>query len=267
MALYDFEDLVRQTDLTHVQVSNSTTINNLSDYYNTDWNLNYYLTQNRTLTKVDGEYIASNVGTDYYYLFQFKTRQKIQKISLDLKIPTYSGNAYTLFHIRTWDIVNGSNVNGTRFALQKHTSKSSNIDVLIDVNKTDYGHYEKTFSEATDVILFGIYCDVGEFRFKNLKVETAITSNGGGATHIAKRTGLLKDLSSYTSDILMVSGGGGGGLLVGEDIYAGKDAGGISGSGNNSANQTTGYAFGQGESGTNVSGGGAGLYGGYKGGS
>lgn len=92
------------------------------------------------------------------------------------------------------------------------------------------------------------------------------TSNGGGATHIAKVTGQLKDLSSNLSDILMVSGGGGGGLIIGEDTYAGKDAGGISGSGNNSADQTTGYAFGQGESGEDVSGGGGGLYGGYKGG-
>lgn len=92
-----------------------------------------------------------------------------------------------------------------------------------------------------------------------------ITSNGGGATHIAKRTGQLKDLSSYTSDILIVSGGGGGGLLSGETDYSGKEAGGISGSGDNSADQSTGNAFGQGESGTNVSGGGSGLYGGYKG--
>ena len=92
------------------------------------------------------------------------------------------------------------------------------------------------------------------------------TSNGGGATHIAKVTGQLKDLSSNLSDILIVSGGGGGGLLVGETSYTGKEAGGISGSGDNSANQSTGYAFGQGESGTDVSGGGSGLYGGYKGG-
>jgi len=91
------------------------------------------------------------------------------------------------------------------------------------------------------------------------------TSNGGGATHIAKRTGQLKDLSSYTSDILIVSGGGGGGLLVGETVYTGKEAGGISGSGDNSANQSTGNAFGLGESGTDVSAGGGGLYGGYKG--
>lgn len=91
------------------------------------------------------------------------------------------------------------------------------------------------------------------------------TSNGGGATHIAKVTGQLKDLSSNLSDILMVSGGGGGGLLVGDTDYSGKEAGGISGSGDNSADQTTGNAFGLGESGTNISGGGSGLYGGYKG--
>lgn len=94
-----------------------------------------------------------------------------------------------------------------------------------------------------------------------------VTSNGGGATHIAKRAGLLSSIgASNLSDILMVSGGGGGGLIIGEDTYAGKDAGGISGNGNNSANQTTGYAFGQGESADGVSGGGGGLYGGYKGG-
>ena len=91
------------------------------------------------------------------------------------------------------------------------------------------------------------------------------TSNGGGATHIAKVTGQLKDLSSNLSDILIVSGGGGGGMLIGDTAYPGADAGGISGSGDNSADQTTGNAFGQGESGTNVSGGGGGLYGGYKG--
>ena len=88
------------------------------------------------------------------------------------------------------------------------------------------------------------------------------TSNGGGATHIAKVTGQLKDLSA--SNILLVSGGGGGGLLSGETEIAGADAGGISGSGSNSGNQSSGYAFGQGESGTNKSGGGGGYYGGYK---
>lgn len=75
------------------------------------------------------------------------------------------------------------------------------------------------------------------------------TSNGGGATHIAKRTGQLKDLSSNLSDILIVSGGGGGGMLIGDTAYPGADAGGIAGNSDNSADQTTGYAFGQGENG------------------
>lgn len=105
----------------------------------------------------------------------------------------------------------------------------------------------------------------GEYWRKGGESVAEYTSNGGGATHIAKVTGQLKDLSSNLSDILMVSGGGGGGLLVGETDYSGKEAGGISGSGDNSADQSTGNAFGQGESGTDVSGGGSGLYGGYKG--
>ena len=103
------------------------------------------------------------------------------------------------------------------------------------------------------------------YAFSGAEPVATYTSNGGGATHIAKVTGQLKDLSSNLSDILMVSGGGGGGYIVGENAYNGADAGGISGSGSNSANQSTGYAFGQGESGTNKSGGGGGLYGGYKG--
>jgi len=46
--------------------------------------------------------------------------------------------------------------------------------------------------------------------------KTKIIANGGGATHIAKATGQLKDLSSNLSDILIASGGGGGGFLMSE---------------------------------------------------
>ena len=47
------------------------------------------------------------------------------------------------------------------------------------------------------------------------------TSNGGGATHIAKVTGQLKDLSA--SNILLISGGGGGGLLLGDSGWHGTE--------------------------------------------
>lgn len=83
------------------------------------------------------------------------------------------------------------------------------------------------------------------------------STTGGGATHIATSTGILRDLSA--SNLIIVSGGGGGA----SENYIGADAGGISGSGANSGNQTTGYMFGQGEYSLSGAGGGGGLYGGH----
>ena len=68
--------------------------------------------------------------------------------------------------------------------------------------------------------------------------------------------------SAFTSLTAQVST-----MVTDDSAMSGADAGGISGSGSNSGNQSSGYAFGQGESGTNVSGGGGGYYGGEKGGS
>ena len=154
----------------------------------------------------------------------------------------------------------------------KNTTVSSNVGgtCTIKASNDDYNVWfvstGATASGDVECLVPYFYSTSEWDAYIQIYVPPAIVANGGGATHIAKRTGLLKDLSSYTSNILLVAGGGGGGLIIGEDTYAGKDAGGISGSGNNSANQTTGYAFGQGESGEGVSGGGGGLYGGYKGG-
>lgn len=83
------------------------------------------------------------------------------------------------------------------------------------------------------------------------------STTGGGATHIATSTGILRDLSA--SNLIIVSGGGGGA----SENSNGADAGGISGSGANSGNQTTGYMFGQGEYSLSGAGGGGGLYGGH----
>ena len=107
-------------------------------------------------------------------------------------------------------------------------------------------------------VIVGIEADT--CYINNEPVATDIIGTGGGATHIAKVTGALSALSSNLSDVLIVAGGGGGGLVADGTPTTGANAGGISGSGNNSANQSTGYAFGQGE----ASGGGGGLYGGYK---
>ena len=89
---------------------------------------------------------------------------------------------------------------------------------------------------------------------------TDIIGTGGGATHIAKVTGLLSSLSSNLSDVLIVAGGGGGGMIYENTAYRGADAGGITGNSDTSGNQSIGYSFGQGES----PGGGGGYHGGYS---
>ena len=93
--------------------------------------------------------------------------------------------------------------------------------------------------------------------------------NGGGATHISFRTGLLSSLSSYKADILIVAGGGGGG-----GYFRGGwgHGGGMIGARANNASggtQTTGGTTSGSGIGINGSSGsfGAGGYGGYESGS
>ena len=173
-----------------------------------------------------------------------------------------AGQSWSTFNVDNFQV----NYSGVRSHPLKQTT-SANYDKIFP-----YHYTNGVQSSVSDTYTFSglglpIFYDADEYiSYISNPYVSAITSNGGGATHIAKVTGQLKNLSSNLSDVLIVSGGGGGGIIVGEDTYAGKDAGGVSGSGNNSGNQSTGYAFGQGESGEGYSGGGGGMYGGYKGG-
>jgi len=110
-----------------------------------------------------------------------------------------------------------------------------------------------------------------------------IYGSGGGATHIAKKIGLLSSLSSETDQILIVSGGGGGARTQPNynDYSAGARRGnGGSGGGKvalhynqagvsswseattNAGTQTSGYSFGQGETSIGNGAGGGGYFGG-----
>jgi len=100
--------------------------------------------------------------------------------------------------------------------------------------------------------------------------------SGGGATHIATKSGLLTSLENYKSSILIVSGAGGGASYSSYGLYgarSGGSGGGIEGnkgtaiyttSYSNGGTQTSGGAFGAGGWRTLWSTGGAG--GGYYGG-
>ena len=117
---------------------------------------------------------------------------------------------------------------------------------------------------------------------------TRTGSSGGGATHIATRSGTLAEMGN-TGGLLIVAGGGGGaadgdGLTSGGAGSGGTGGGASGGSGIGSSGWTTaggtqssGYAFGQGQTGINAwadydgganyacnaaGGGGGGLYGG-----
>ena len=92
------------------------------------------------------------------------------------------------------------------------------------------------------------------------------SGGGGGATHIAiANMGELKNYALNQNEILIVAGGGGGGD---GNILGGGYGGGISGgnvTGGDGGTQSSGYAFGLGQSmgSSDGSGGGGGWYGGY----
>ena len=103
--------------------------------------------------------------------------------------------------------------------------------------------------------------------------------SGGGATHIALKSGLISVLENYKEEILMVSGGGGGACGSSTAVlYNGGSGGGFMGTSLNSivtsgnqntsgvdANNRTTSSFGQGGLAVNEGGGGGGFYGGGSG--
>lgn len=272
----DLSQLQKNGDATHYKVASSWTIQDLSQYFGTDWNLALKTTDNSVILANDTNgYLYQNLindnQTDYsFFFFPLKNEIKLLKIKIDARCESYNqGTGYFGSDLCSMGVLlNNSQQSGSpnqRVITWTKTTASTVDDIKLEVDDTDWHTYERTLSTPIVGDYFGFFMLKGIWRVKNIELTIPETSNGGGATHIAKVTGQLKDLSSNLSDILMVSGGGGGGLIVGETAYTGKEAGGISGSGDNSADQSTGNAFGLGESGTNLSGGGSGLYGGYKG--
>lgn len=143
---------------------------------------------------------------------------------------------------------------------------SINSSLFINVGSTDLKHCDN----ATSGSCKGGYNGGGNSHYRTLEMWGA----GGGATHIATRSGLLSTLENYKSDILIVSGGGGGSYNI-----SGSNAGGYVGQngsnrdgfstafGGNQEKGGAGYvngSFGSGGSCTdaNCAGGGGGFYGG-----
>ena len=103
--------------------------------------------------------------------------------------------------------------------------------------------------------------------------NVTFAGGGGGATHVAFKTGKLSELSGDIDKIIIVAGGGAGAYSYSGKNWNGNNGGGYTGgySNNNSSyagNQEKGYAFGAGgatvDSSNNYAGAGGGYYGGYS---
>ena len=97
----------------------------------------------------------------------------------------------------------------------------------------------------------------GGIRNNGREYELNYGRSGGGATHIATKSGILSDLKYFNSDILIVSGGGGSGNHRSEGYGDGNggSGGGFIGNDGYSVNHTNGYGHGYGTGGTQSTGG------------
>ena len=143
-----------------------------------------------------------------------------------------------------------------------------NKDQTLYINVGGQGEKGSTMHNAK-----GGYNGGGNATSDNIDDESA--GGGGGATHVALVSGELKDLSNNQSSVIIVAGGGGGGAW-----YSAPSAGGFRSYSNNYstssvATQSSGFAFGLGQSAPDltpgvstlsedgVAGAGGGFYGGY----
>ncbi len=232
-------------------------------------------------------------GTYYvYYDFNGKIlRRKVQVLELD-KTFDYTGSeqTYTVkldgkYKLEVWGAQGGS-YNSEYYGGYGGYSVGT---IELKKNQMIYvyvGGQGTILNDNSDYIPGGFN---GGGRGAN-KDANVISTSGGGATHVATRSGLLSSLEGYKDNILIVSAGGGGtsyqsgtysGVGGSGGGYVGSDgtntmtdykpgAGGTQSSGGNSGggvanNQERGTSgsFGQGGNGNYYSGGGgAGLYGG-----
>ena len=152
---------------------------------------------------------------------------------------------------------------------------SKNTEIFINVGKS--GNYcigEGCVSEIA-------YNGGGSCKALHGYISNSSCGSGGGATHIAFKSGLLSTLESNKSDILMVSGGGGGannanypynyanggsggGFKGNSGVYTGAQDFYVNGAGGKGGTQISGNSFGIGScnNGYTKVGGGGGYYGG-----
>ena len=219
--------------------------------------------EGRTISDSSWIRTAQNISKigDYYVTFRSVSNSGL----------TSSASNYTHLNIVkeiTFDYTGGEQVytipyNGT-YRLEVWGAQGGNISTYIG----GFGGYSTgrvTLNKSSK-----LYINVGGTTSNNVGGYNGGGSNtpaqfqagfgiaGGGATHIAKNSGLLYTLENNKSSILIVAGGGGGANHRGEEYGDGNggSGGGYIGNPGASINYSNGYGHGYGLGGTQTSGGG-----------
>ena len=224
---------------------------------------------NQTLNKIE---IAKGAGNWYLHVLAVdKEGNKIEQVS-DNYVTVgeyadfdYTGNEQTAnllpgtYKLETWGAAGGYAYDIDRKTGDGGYGGYSTGNITFENKTTVYINVggEGESNKQTENAKGGYNGGSDSTKWANKDGTGLYTGGGGGATHIAKKTGLLKDLESDIDEILIVSGAGGGGdyYPLWNNCSTGGSGGGISGNNavtsesngrreNTAGMQSSGYAFG-----------------------
>ena len=236
--------------------------------------------------KYDNEYNKDlefkNIKDEKYKTDLEEYYKELEKYNSSLSVIDFDYTGYEqeyvvpedgIYTLETWGAQGGDIINsylGGYGGYSVGTVSLKKGDILY-LNVGGQGYSSKTMSSNTKTT--GGY-NGGGYGYQTTNLYA---SGGGGATHIATKSGLLSTLSDSLDSILIVSGGGSGAYGYGSYFWNGNSGGGVIGGYSNDSTsagtQTSGFEFGQAgdsenksnwASTTNRSGGGGGLYGGQS---
>lgn len=265
--------------------SDNYVLNNISNLSNVNYELENIkvgdIIKNNSTIKFN-VVISSDISLEEVNLnlkYEFKKIETTYVFNYSGQIDEFVVPANGIYKLECWG-AQGGNVPDTYS--ENHIGGYGGYSVgTVSLNKNDElyivvgGSGEASLTSSAGARAKGGY-NGGGYSYIQGSSGTLFAAGGGGATHIATSTGLLKDLVNNKEDILIVAGGGAGAYGYGTSTqwWNGNSGGGYKGGYSfyeaNAATQNSGYAFGQAgntadnyATNYNRSGGGGGYYGGY----
>lgn len=188
-------------------------LNLVCNYLTNKWSISFS-DFDKLPSSITLRFVSENLPEDAYV-----TKYEFISSNVSWKEPysIFTATENAVYKLETWGAQGGRDKGGYgSYSTGEITlNKGDNLYIYIGNNPTMTNNYS-----------------VGGYNGGGYSCNSNIAcGGGGGATHIARRTGLLKDLSSNIDDILLVSGGGGGGCNcnIGDGKCAGGSGGGIEG--------------------------------------